>query len=351
MEAELDTIKQEEVHFNVYDLNSLTTDKICEKLVDKNSILMQQLFSGIRSSGESEHEDVKTIETNAQKETKTAKSKKVKSNGSAGKAVKKSKHLLEADVRKMVDHDIRKAPELTVQVENNIHLQDSELKADEKNDKKHVAIKIKMCSVCNTHHLQGLCSLQNPQHIILDMITLLEWQERYKPLFDSDSFSTSEFQDTDRMDSNIIKFSFAVMSLPSILCIKEMSNGWCVFTKEEIKSHTQFGPLIGKAVREVDIPEDSSMKDLWEIQSEKFHGFINTESLEESNWIRFVRPAPARDERNAVVFCKNDELHLMVIKNLRVGDELLYWQDSSVVSNKKKMEKTSESQIKFLQFS
>lgn len=334
VEAELNTLKQEEEShsFNVYDLNSLSTEKICEKLVDKNSILMQQLFSGIRSSAE----DVKTVEINVEKESKTVKPKKVKNNVSPGKIVKKSKHLLEVDARKMVVHDIRKAPELTVQVENNINI-----KTDEKqeNDKKHVAIKIKMCSVCNAHHLQDTCSLENPQHIVHDMITLQEWQERYKPLFDSDSFSTSELQD--RMDSNTIKFSFAVMSLPSILCIKEMSKGWCVFTKEEIKLHTQFGPLIGKAVREVDIAEDSNMKDIWEIQSETIHGFINTENLEESNWMRFVRPAPSRNERNVGVVCKNDELYLMTIKNVHVGDELLYWQDSSVVSNKKKMEKTS----------
>lgn len=355
VESEESLRKEEEgaQNFNVYDLNSLTAgdaEKICEKLVDKNSILMQQLFSGIKSPPKDEFEDVKAIDINVQKENRVVKTKKFKSNN-ATKIVKKNKNL-EVELKKRVDHDIRKAPELTVQVENNVHIQNSEIKKDEAelSDKKRVAIKIKMCSLCNTHHLQDYCSLQNPQQTVLDSLTLHEWQKRYKPLFDERCYSDSfnEFQDIDRTESNI-KLSFSVMSLPSIVCIKETNNGWCVFAKEEIKSHTQFGPLIGKAVREVDIPEDSNMKDLWEIQTERYHGFINTENVEESNWIRFVRPAPTRDERNVIVVCKNDELYLVAIKNLQIGDEILYWQDSNVTSNKKKMEKTSKSHTNFKQ--
>lgn len=341
VDSELNPTKQNEVteKFNVYDLNSLTGAD-SETLVDKNSILMQQLFSGMRSPVKDDFEDVKMVEVhNAQKDNKVVRHKKIKSGVSnLGKSPKKV-NIAEVDNKKKIDHDVRKAPELTVQVETNVNMQNSELKMDVETEKR-VAIKIKLCSVCNTHHLQDCCLLQNPQYLILDSLTLPEWQKRYKPLLDEKSYSDS-YQEADSAESNM-KLSFAVMSLPSILYMKENNNSWCVFAKEEIKSHVQFGPLIGKTVREVDIPEDSGMKDYWEVQSEKCQGFLCTENLEESNWMRFVRPASTRDERNVTAVCKNDELYFVTIKDLQVGDELLYWQDSNVVPNKKKIEKTSK---------
>lgn len=57
------------------------------------------------------------------------------------------------------------------------------------------------------------------------------------------------------------------VSLPNCL---QLSNGG-VTTKTPIKPFTKFGPLVGKSVREVDIPDDCDMKFIWEIQS----GFIS----------------------------------------------------------------------------
>lgn len=333
----------------MYDLTSLTngeTNKPCDTLSEKNNVLMQQLFSEVQSPVKDECESGEFI--SIQKENKIAKTRKNKNSSNNDKNMKVCKKS-DIETKKKIDHDIRKAPELKVQVENKVQIQNSELNANEPEevDKKRVAIKIKMCSLCNTHHLQDHCSLQNPQFRMFDSVTFLEWQKCYKPLYEercyTDSFSGGEFQESEKGDLNI-KFSFASMSIPSQLCLKETSNGLCVFTKGEIKSHTQFGPLIGKTVREVDIPEESNMKDYWEVQSEKFHGFISTESVEESNWMRFVRPAPTRDERNVTAVCRNEELYFVAIKNLQEGEEMLYWQDSNVTSNKKKLEKTSKFQ-------
>lgn len=347
------SFKENEVseNFNVYDINSLTggdSEKICENLiVDKNSILMQQLFSGIRSPVKNEFEQVEIIvdDNVLQKESKVVKSKKNKSVASLEKSVNKKRKSLEV-VNKKSEHDIRKAPELTVQAEDKAHMQNSELatnETDEANDdQKRVAIKIKMCSVCNTHHLQDNCTLQNAQNHILDSLTLSEWRKRYKPLLENKANSVFIKGTSDSTESNV-KLSFAFLSLPSTLCIKENGNSsWCVIAKEEIRAHAQFGPLIGKIVREVDIPEDSDMRDYWEVQSERYHGFVCTESLEDSNWMRFVRPASTRHDRNVTVICKNDEIYFVTIKGLQAGDELLYWQDSTVIPNKKKMEKTSK---------
>lgn len=56
------------------------------------------------------------------------------------------------------------------------------------------------------------------------------------------------------------------VSLPSCLQFSKSKNEG-VTTKIPIKPFTKFGPLVGKSVREVDIPDDCDMRYIWEIQS------------------------------------------------------------------------------------
>lgn len=56
------------------------------------------------------------------------------------------------------------------------------------------------------------------------------------------------------------------VSLPSCLEFSKSKNGG-VISKISIKPFTKFGPLVGKSVREVDIPDDCDMRHIWEIQS------------------------------------------------------------------------------------
>lgn len=58
--------------------------------------------------------------------------------------------------------------------------------------------------------------------------------------------------------------------------------------------------------------------------------------------MRFIRPAPARDERNLSVIIVEDSLYLVSLKELVLGEELLYWQDTFDSGNKKKTEKKVE---------
>lgn len=232
-------------------------------------------------------------------------------------------------VKKKIDHDIRKAPELKVQNDevnntDDFHPNNADI------DEQRVAIKIKVCFSCDTRHVQELCPLQNALCIVLDSMSTDKWIDEYKPLYDE--------------KNQISNYSFAYLSLPSTLLEFDNSNtphGISVFSKCEINEFTQFGPLIGNSVKEVDISEDNSMRDLWEIFSDSGNIYLSTENVEESNWIRFIRPATAREHRNITAISKENKLYFITIKLINKGEELLYWQDDSFKTNKKKMEKTS----------
>lgn len=58
--------------------------------------------------------------------------------------------------------------------------------------------------------------------------------------------------------------------------------------------------------------------------------------------MRFIRPAPAREERNLSVIIVEGSLYLVSLKELVLGEELLYWQDTFDSGNKKKIEKKVE---------
>lgn len=204
------------------------------------------------------------------------------------------------------------------------------------------SIKIKMCSDCGTNHIQNLCPLQNPHYIIQDAVTEENWVQQYEILMNG----KTEVKNESLMDKEETKrkYSFAYMSLPNVLYFEDSNtnHGLSVFTKTELKEFTQLGPVIGRNVKEVDISEDSTMRDLWEISQEDSNTYVNTENLNEANWTRFIRPAPNRENRNVSAISKNNQLFFVSVSNIDAGEELLYWQDDTVNTNKKKMEKTSE---------
>ncbi|KAK5642149.1 hypothetical protein RI129_008316 [Pyrocoelia pectoralis] len=247
----------------------------------------------------------------------------------------KESRFLDKQKKKSNNYDIRKAPELNEQIEEKPD-PDGMLLNDTDASNQRVAIKIKLCCNCGTRHVQDQCPLQNPHFIIRDSLKYEEWLERYKPLYDK-QLQAEELHES---KENI---TFAFLSLPPGIHLNDAtgSEDLCVVTSLTIKEFTQFGPLFGKTVKEVDISEDFNMKHLWEIYSEKSHIYINTENLDESNWIRFVRPAPTRDERNVIAISRNCELFLISTKEICAGEELMYWQDDLLSTTKKKMEKTT----------
>ena len=71
---------------------------------------------------------------------------------------------------------------------------------------------------------------------------------------------------------------------------------------------------------------------------------LNTSNPEKSNWIRFVRPAPARELRNVVSIVREDnQLYFVAIRDLKPEEEMFYWvEDPDPVWAKKRAEKKSE---------
>lgn len=140
------------------------------------------------------------------------------------------------------------------------------------------------------------------------------------------------------------KSTFAEASLPVGLQLRicDPDHGLSVVTLYRIKQYTQFGPLIGQPIKEMDIPDDFNMKDIWEVFSEKDRRYVSTMDSNNSNWLRYVRPAPVRERRNLVPIARNGELFFITMFDIAEGEELLYWADDTTTAwSKKKMEKTN----------
>lgn len=203
----------------------------------------------------------------------------------------KSRHKQEKERgrKKVKHHDIRKAPQLDMNASvKSESVSDQSQPApvvpivtpivapepvveEIKTEHQRVAIKIKLCNTCNTRHLQDTCPLRNPHNIIHDAITLENWKSNPDNLKRSMNTESSENESMDKNDDSTsaeLSQSYAENSLPNILYLEQTdsTHGLSVFAKCDIKEYSQFGPLIGNIVKEVDISEDSSMQHIWEVR-------------------------------------------------------------------------------------
>ncbi|CAH0546289.1 unnamed protein product [Brassicogethes aeneus] len=246
------------------------------------------------------------------------------------------------DIRPIIEKQIKKEckkkePEIPIKsVEPNVNSKSSDSK-------------LQTCIHCKTHHEEETCPLIYPKYIISDSLSQNEWQSKYKQLYDDPTTPNIKTEKDGEHPNEDMKIenSFSKLSLPDCLYLDDTNtdHGLGVFIRYQISSFTQMGPLIGNLIKEVDISEDSSMRFIWEMSASDTEAntkptYFNTEDLEGSNWIRFIRPAPSREEKNVSVIFKEDKLYFITVNDLKVGDELLYWQDNSN-NSKKKLEKTS----------
>ncbi|KAJ8682037.1 hypothetical protein QAD02_017829 [Eretmocerus hayati] len=243
-------------------------------------------------------------------------------------------------------------------------------------DTPRLAIKIKMCQECNSRHLQDACPLLDPVCVIQDLISADEWIKNHSansesvkafnahdPMsqgygkyvddgFESDEEGVEQYKSKSKVDSEdkqeIVDPSrplFARDSIPDCLELKSSTadHGVGVFVKSFIPAYAQFGPLIGKSVQEMDIPDDFSMKHIWEVEINNKTSYISTTNPLNSNWIRYIRPAETREDRNIVVVNKSGQLYLVTSKSIDPGAELLYWSDSQSTAwtRKNKTDKTN----------
>ena len=71
--------------------------------------------------------------------------------------------------------------------------------------------------------------------------------------------------------------------------------------------------------------------------------YISTSNPEKSNWVRYIRPAPTRKQRNVAVVYKDDQLYFITCRNISKGEEILYWTDDpDLLWTKKKSDKKSK---------
>ena len=70
--------------------------------------------------------------------------------------------------------------------------------------------------------------------------------------------------------------------------------------------------------------------------------YVSTTNPEKSNWVRYIRPAQTRKQRNVATIFKDDSLYFVSCRNISKGEEILYWTDDpELVWTKKKADKKS----------
>lgn len=229
---------------------------------------------------------------------------------------KRHKHTNEHKNRK--HHDVRKAPQdgIIMQEDKNIcsiiddrtsvtigKLQ-SENVENQMSEPQRLAIKIKLCQECNNRHLQDACPLITPQYAISDSISYEDWLNKYKentevvkaiklddPMSEGYGKITEDNESDD--ESLLIEQSktkiksqkeekqltidldrplYARDSLPECfeLKITNSEHGLGIYAKSSVPMHVKLGPLVGQPVREMDIPDDFSMRHIWEVKSMQY---------------------------------------------------------------------------------
>ncbi|KAJ1531869.1 hypothetical protein ONE63_000518 [Megalurothrips usitatus] len=224
---------------------------------------------------------------------------------------------------------------------------------------------VSQCSQCCLRHVQQPCPVLNPLNVLEDSISFEQWQlqcqvqvrcsvieaprSKSGRLRKSASGSPSADAEKNNKDGEHLKTTestrvYAEESLPYALGLQVINeeHGKSVVCRSSVAQFTQFGPLVGPQVHEKDISEESDMKHIWERSNEKHVKYLNTEDPQKSNWLRFIRPAPERHERNITLSVKDEQLYFISIVEIPEGSELLYWADDHISSwSKKKILKSS----------
>ncbi|XP_047111747.1 uncharacterized protein LOC124788521 [Schistocerca piceifrons] len=254
------------------------------------------------------------------------------------------------DVLKNVEIDPPIAtPPHSQQEEQPQQLQQEQHQAQQQPHIQRVAIRIKMCGDCNSRHLLEACPLRSPQTIVSDSVIYKQWFDHREQSERTSAVIVSNPCDGEERKPTILEGrsghqSYAEASLPVSLTLKmcNAEHGLSVVALTHIQPFTQFGPLVGQAIREMDIPDDFNMKDIWEIMTGSDRLYISTQDANSSNWLRYLRPAPTRDQRNIVPLPRDGHLYFVTSIDIQAGEELLYWADDpTTIWSKKKMEKTN----------
>ena len=242
--------------------------------------------------------------------------------------------------------------------------------------------KSKMCLACNTKHGKEICPIRNPISSIPNQIDFADWiqdhpiieptlpvYDKDEPLEDEKMFYDDSIKSENEMDDleddgeeedeiedkpvdlpdQNNEITFADVSLPNEFeFLPSLTYPTCsksIFTKLIIPKYTQIGPLVGVVMPEIEIPDDCNMTNMLEIHDSILSKsiYFNMENKQKSNWIRYLQPARARDQRNLTLVKVEDKIYFVSCMDINAGCELLYWSDDiNSAWGKKKVEKTSK---------
>uniref|UniRef100_A0A182M8Z9 Uncharacterized protein n=1 Tax=Anopheles culicifacies TaxID=139723 RepID=A0A182M8Z9_9DIPT len=170
-------------------------------------------------------------------------------------------------------------------------------------------------------------STQEPQ----DQDSMMESKVSLPPPPPPSSSSSSSFAGTIGMERETAPKSRIVSG-----------HGLSIYTTTFIAKYTKIGPLTGQIVRETEIQDDCTMRHIFETFDGVKSTYTSTENKNFSNWLRYIRPARNREQKNCVLQVHDGSIYFVTSKDLEPGTELLYWSnDSNSAWGKKKMEKTN----------
>ncbi|GAB0087182.1 uncharacterized protein DMENIID0001_014620 [Sergentomyia squamirostris] len=229
-----------------------------------------------------------------------------------------------------------------------------------------------MCCLCDAQHISEECPIRNADFQIPDSIERSLWLEQNQEVAEAYAkqqvFNIKTEDRDEELDDEEIGESnsgsslmddvlppppqnppiqenlptFADASLPPQFEFRTINDIQCVFTKNSIPKFTKLGPLVGKIIPATDIGDDNQMRHILETFDGVKSEFISLENKNESNWMRYIRPAETRDSRNLSLVSIDKTVFLVTCSDISEECELLYWSDSiNSAWGRKKVEKTN----------
>lgn len=249
------------------------------------------------------------------------------------------------------------------------------------------------CSYCDETHGPENCPIRQSNNFMCDLIEKFRWMEENKEILDKikpeieavtaeddevgdlleednpdeDLNDASSEEDESTMDikaeeaivhAQLLKRKEEEEQLPSycdatipeqLQVVKSEIIGSKVIARTMIPKYVKLGPLVGHVIHVKDIPDDCTMKDIYEVRDEHKSYFISMSNKNDSNWLRYVRPAPTRDQRNVVLVWLGQaegnisEVYFITSKDIGEGCELFYWSDHmNSAWGRKKIDKMSK---------
>ncbi|XP_037027749.1 uncharacterized protein LOC119068311 isoform X1 [Bradysia coprophila] len=199
------------------------------------------------------------------------------------------------------------------------------------------------CRYCSEIHVPEECPFRTCQSFIADKIDFITWTDKYSSVVQKAiKIENSETENADILSqSPSTQTPFSECSLPDKFELK-LSNAQVsgVIAKSSIPKYTKLGPLIGQKISEVDIADDCTMKFIIEAYDGTKSTYYSLDDENNSNWLRYIRPANTKTERNVAVVISDKNVFFVTSATVEDGDELVYWSDDcNSAWGKKKIEK------------